>query len=111
MEKEIAIHWVEDGIKQARLSLGEACSCLCTIYHNGKAKIMMVDSVETLEQYRAQGYGRKLMKGVIGFARTEQVDAIELVVGQGNVAAVRLYEKTGFKRVNKFFYRLLLNVW
>ena len=111
MKEGLSIHWLENGAKQARLSLGEDCSCICTIYHNGKARIMVVDSVETLEESRGQGYGRKLMEEVITFAKTQNVDSIELVVNQDNASAIRLYEKTGFKRIAKFFYRLILNVW
>jgi len=112
MEKELSIRWAENGaIKQARLSLGEVCSCICTIYHNGRARIMMVDSVETMEKYRDQGYGQKLMEEAIAFAKTHDVDSIELVVNQDNAAAIHLYEKAGFKRADKFFYRLILNAW
>ena len=111
MEKELSIQWVENGAKQARLSLGEVCSCICTIYHNGKAKVMMIDSMETAEQYRNQGYGQKLMEEAIAFAKTQNVDSVELVVNQDNAAAIHLYEKAGFKRIDKFFYRLLLNIW
>lgn len=111
MEKNLSIDWIQNGAKQARLSLGEFCSCICTIYHNGKARIMMVDNVETAEKYRNQGYGQKLMEKVIEFAKSEKVDSIELVVNQDNAAAIRFYEKTGFKRIDKFFYRLILNVW
>lgn len=111
MGGKLSIHWVENGAKQVKLALGEVCSCICTIYYNGKARIMMVDNVETLEKYRGQGYGQKLIEEAIAFAKTQNVDSIELVVNQDNAPAIRLYEKTGFKRIDKFFYRLILNVW
>lgn len=113
MEKELnlSINWVEDGIKQARLSLGGISSCICTIYHNGRARVMMVDSMYTAEKYRNQGYGQKLMEEVLALAKDQKVDSVELVVNHDNAAAIRLYEKTGFKRIDKFFYRLILNVW
>lgn len=111
MNKDLSVHWVEGGAKQAQLVLDNICSCLCTIYHNGKARIMVIDSVETVETHRHRGYGQKLMKEVIAFAKSQRIDAVELVVNQDNAAAIRLYEKTGFKRVNKFFYRLILNLW
>ena len=107
----MSVLWVENGVKQARLSLGEICSCLCTIYHNGKTRVMVIDSVETVPEYRNQGYGRKLMEETIAFAKTQNVDSIELVVNQDNEIAIKLYEETNFKRISKFFYRLLLNVW
>lgn len=111
MTEGVSVHWIENGAKQAKISLGEASSCLCTLYHNGKARIMMVDSVETVPEYRNQGYGKKLMEEVIAFSRTQDVDSIELVVSQDNETAIQLYEKAGFKRTAKFLYRLILNVW
>lgn len=111
MEKDLIVHWTEDGVKQAHLSIGGVSSCLCTIYHNGKARVMVIDSVETAKTYRHRGYGRKLMEETVVFAKAQQVDSVELVVNQDNAVAIKLYENAGFKRIDKFFYRLILNTW
>ena len=58
-------------MKQIKLDVDNICFCLCTFYNNGKANVMLIDSVWTDEKYRHQGYGNKLMKKVIELARKE----------------------------------------
>ena len=98
-------------MKQIKLDVDNICFCLCTFYNNGKANVMLIDSVWTDEKYRHQGYGNKLMKKVIELARKEGVDAIELVVNKDNAPAKKLYESVGMELTNKDCYRLILNKW
>ena len=86
-------------------------SCLCTFYNNGKANVMIVDSVEVEEQYRGQGVGTKLMQKVIELAKNRGVDSIDLNVNKDNIQAKKLYEKAGFIKTNKDYYRMILNRW
>lgn len=84
-------------------------SCLCTFYNNGKANVMMIDSVEVNEAYKRRGIGAQIIERAIELARYHKVDSIELVVNGDNTIAKRLYKKTGFKKTNKEHYRLILN--
>ena len=86
-------------------------SCLCTFYNNGKANVMIVDSVEVEEQYRGQGVGTKLTQKVIELAKNRGVDSIELNVNKDNIQAKKLYERAGFIKTNKDYYRMILNRW
>jgi len=47
---------------------------------------------------QGKGVGSKLMKGLINFARKENVRKIHLMTLPSNIRAIRLYEKYGFKR-------------
>ena len=84
-------------------------SCLGTIYHNGKAKIMVIDNVLVEEGYREKGIGTLLMENAIKIAILENVDCVELLVNTENKEAKGLYKKVGFKKTNKEHYRLILN--
>ena len=92
---------------QSRLVIDNG-SCLCTFYHNGKANVMMIDSVFVPEEYRGQGYGTKLIEVAIQVAKLEKVDSIELV-NKDNTIAKKLYKKCKFEKTNKDYYRLILH--
>lgn len=85
--------------------------CICTFYNNGKANVMIIDSVEVEEQYRGQGTGTKLMQKAIDLAKKNKVDSIELNVNKDNNVGKKLYEKMGFEKTNKDYYRVILNRW
>lgn len=72
---------------------------------------MLIDGVQTKEEFRGKGYGTKLMNKAISLARKLKVDSVELVVNKDNKAAKKLYEQTGFKKTEKDYYRLILNKW
>lgn len=108
MAQTIAIKWNKTP-KQVKISIGDIGSCICTIFNNGKAKVMIVDSVIVNEPYRGQGYGQKLMKAVVDLAKTQDIDSIELQVNKSNEVAIRLYEKNRFQKTDKYYYRLILN--
>jgi ribosomal protein S18 acetylase RimI-like enzyme len=84
------------------------CSCLGTIYHNGKAKIMVLDSVFVEEESRGKGIGTKLLNCIINFAKGQGVESVELLVNHDNEAAKGLYKKLGFQKTNKEHQRLIL---
>lgn len=83
-------------------------SCICTFYNNGKADVMIIDSVEVEPDHRREGIGTKLVEKAIGLARENNVDSIELNVNKDNIAAISLYEKLGFTKTNKDYYRIIL---
>lgn len=73
--------------------------------------MMLVDSVFTSEKYRGKGHGTKLMDEALKLAKKMKVDSVELVVNKENVAGKKLYEKIGFEKTKKDYYRLILNKW
>jgi len=109
MEK-LDIQWLKHP-KQAQVSIGDICSCLCTFYNNGKANIMVIDSVWTDEEHRNRGYGTSLMHAAIDFAKEQKADCVELVVNRDNSLAKNVYERVGMTLTNKDLYRLILNRW
>lgn len=86
----------------------KVASCILTFYNNGKANVMLVDNFLVEEDYRRQGLGIKMIKKAISVASKRKVDSIELVVNKDNKAAKKLYEKVGFEKTKKDYYRLIL---
>jgi GNAT superfamily N-acetyltransferase len=95
-------------LRQITVSIKDKASCLCTFYNNGKANVMIIDSVEVEEEERGHGIGTKLIEQALELARKQDVDSVELNVNKDNIPAKKLYEKIGFKKTNKDYYRKLL---
>jgi GNAT superfamily N-acetyltransferase len=89
--------------------LDNLASCICTIYHNNKAKVLLVDDVYVEEEFRRCGHGTRLMKAVYNFAKEKNVDCIELAIDVYNSAAIKLYYNVGFYRSDKEQLRMILN--
>jgi ribosomal protein S18 acetylase RimI-like enzyme len=53
------------------------------------------------EKHRNQGFGTKIVKNIIGFAKKEGFKRVVLDVDSDNTDAKRLYESIGFKKFNK----------
>ena len=83
-------------------------SCILTFYNNGRANVMLIDNLLVDEDHRRLGLGTKMLKEAISVAKKRKVDSIEMVVNKDNKAAKKLYEKVGFKKTNKDYYRLIL---
>jgi len=98
-------------MRQVKLSIKNISSCICTFYNNGKASVMLIDNVQTKKEFRGKGYGTKLINKAMNLAKKNKVDSVELVVNKNDEIAKRLYEKTGFKKTNKDYYRIILNKW
>lgn len=98
-------------MRQVKLSMKNVSSCLCSFYNNGKADVMLIDNVQTKEEFRGKGYGAKLIKKAINLAKKLKVDSVELVVNKNNKAAKKLYENSGFEKTKKDYYRIILNKW
>jgi ribosomal protein S18 acetylase RimI-like enzyme len=97
-------------MRQIKLT-NEYSSCLCTFYHNGKAEVMMIDDVQTKEAFRGKGHATNLITKALELAKELKIDSVELVVNKDNKTAQRLYERAGFERTDKYYYRLILNRW
>jgi len=65
------------------------------------------------DSHRGGGLGKILLKHLIDEAKKKQIDKITLSVDKDNLAAIRLYEKFGFKQIKDeesyFLYELDLN--
>ena len=48
---------------------------------------------------RGKGYGRKMMRSLLSFARDHSVDKVSLSVDRDNSRAIRMYESYGFREI------------
>ncbi len=55
---------------------------------------------------RRQGHGERLMRGLMSWGQRMDADKAYLQVMQSNVAAVRLYERLGFREAYSYWYRV-----
>ena len=74
------------------LTIGYIVSCR-------EDKKLHVHSVAVIEGFRGKGIGRMLFEETIRQARARGIGVIFLEVSTRNDAAIRLYEKMGFRRV------------
>jgi GNAT superfamily N-acetyltransferase len=58
-------------------------------------KILYIDDLTTLPEFRGRGYGDTLMKWLIAFAKEHQCRAVHLDTGFARHAAHRLYLRMG----------------
>lgn len=65
-----------------------------------------ITNVAVSPRYRRRGIAEKLVDRLIDISENEKADFVTLEVRKSNCAAIRLYEKTGFKIVGerKSFY-------
>jgi [ribosomal protein S18]-alanine N-acetyltransferase len=71
---------------------------VCEILREWKeARVAFIHSFYICSEYRAQGIGKKLLKGALDILKDENFDQVELTVDAENKVAVRLYESLGFK--------------
>lgn len=57
--------------------------------------------------YRGQGLGRRLVQGLMAWARDAGCDYAYLQVEQGNAVAINLYDRLGFRRLYAYETRIL----
>ncbi len=56
----------------------------------------VIEDMVVDESYRGKGYGEKILKDLIDWARRNKIEVIELTTHPGRVAANSLYKKCGF---------------
>ncbi|WP_203249112.1 GNAT family N-acetyltransferase [Sporosarcina beigongshangi] len=56
------------------------------------------------EQGRGKGFGEKLMRAALDFAKQTDAKGVLLETGIENIGAQRLYEKIGFVKETNYFY-------
>jgi ribosomal-protein-alanine N-acetyltransferase len=104
--------------RRARVVMAEAAGEMAGfgILHIERAGAERVGYVVTLdveEQFRRQGVGKLLMEEMEVHAAEAKCAALWLHVFEGNEAAIRFYERAGYRRVRKAvaFYGTGLNAW
>ncbi|MDP2630493.1 MAG: GNAT family N-acetyltransferase [Candidatus Uhrbacteria bacterium] len=56
----------------------------------------VIEDMVVDESYRGRGYGEKILHELIGWARKNNIEVIELTTHPGRIAANSLYKKVGF---------------
>lgn len=64
-------------------------------------KIGKINSVFIKEKYRGKGIGKKLLKTLLGWLKSQDVEDVELNVDSRNKAAINFYRKLGFFEFRK----------
>ncbi|WP_099202972.1 ribosomal protein S18-alanine N-acetyltransferase [Miniphocaeibacter massiliensis] len=60
-----------------------------------------IHNIGILEEERGKGYGKRAFEFIIDYCNDIGINNITLEVRQGNVEAIGLYEKYGFKKMSK----------
>ncbi|OLN22140.1 GNAT family N-acetyltransferase [Domibacillus antri] len=74
---------------------------------NKEFKSVYVQQISTTENQRRKGYGSKLMGKIYDFAKSIDIDLIELDYWIENSEAKEFYKKQGFKQSREFVYKQL----
>ena len=69
------------------------------VTHRRKTTVVGIETIDVDPVYRRQGIGQKLLHAAEQKLKQQGIRKIRLEVSQGNVAAIRLYEKEGFKTI------------
>lgn len=64
----------------------------------GTRHLTRINGLSVVEPWQGRGVAALLLDGLEGWARANGVTRLELMVMQGNEAALRLYERAGFTR-------------
>lgn len=59
-----------------------------------------ITNIAVLPEYRGRGLGELLVKSILNLALQMDMDKVFLEVRRSNIAAIRLYEKCGFKQIS-----------
>lgn len=75
--------------------------CWCTMVDRGIDRQGEIAEFYVEKEYRGKGVGEELMEAAKQFFIDEEAEAVFVWTHQGNEAAIRLYEKAGFKQVTQ----------
>ncbi|KRE15707.1 hypothetical protein ASE63_15770 [Bosea sp. Root381] len=83
---------------------GEPVGYGMSVAERGMAEI---GSVIVDADHRGKGLGRRLILGLMGWARLQDCDAAYLQVDQSNAVGLRLYESLGFRKLYAYETRII----
>lgn len=128
VSEELSQEWLEDyfqlngvGIKnkitiEKMLRNISSKKYFITLVHNNKAIACALGVLErehlgifdviVNEEFRSNGYGEKLIKGLINLGKNNGAKKAYLQVVINNIKAFNLYSKIGFKEAYKYWYRV-----
>lgn len=69
-------------------------------------KVLYLNRLAVLPFKQRRGYAKRAMKFIEDYSINNNYDVIRLTVYEGNIPAIRLYEKLGFKKVEKGNWKL-----
>ena len=104
--KQVNHRWQEDrdGYREmlvAELDGEVAGTVSSTHYHLQLSDSLRMLALDVGRAFRRQGVGTALIEAVEGKARGEGLRSVQLEVAVGNLAALRLYEKLGYCRLDE----------
>ncbi|MEH7124238.1 GNAT family N-acetyltransferase [Bacillus sp. JJ1532] len=70
----------------------------------GMKRIWILNDLYVKESVRGKGFGEKLMKKAIEFAKDTEAKGVLLETAADNLGAQKLYEKVGFTKETTYFY-------
>jgi ribosomal protein S18 acetylase RimI-like enzyme len=56
--------------------------------------------------HRNNGYGKRILSGLLGWAKNEGANAAYLQVLKSNSTAIGLYRTLGFREISEYWYRI-----
>jgi len=74
---------------------------IIVLYSNGK-NIAGIETLNVDSKFRGRGIGQKLMNAAEEDMYSRFIKKIRLEVSVGNISAIKLYEKLGFKKIALF---------
>ncbi|MBE6758674.1 MAG: GNAT family N-acetyltransferase [Ruminococcaceae bacterium] len=81
---------------------GQSIACSSAVIERGYMALL---NVVVDEQHRGMGWGRKLCRALLSAAVDKGAHTAYLQVVQSNTAAVKLYEKLGYRKLYSYWYR------
>ena len=62
---------------------------------------LYIDSISVIEEFRGKGFGTEILNFTEDLARSQNFKQVSLYVSCKNNGALNLYEKRGFKKIEK----------
>lgn len=70
----------------------------------------IIEAIGILSEYRRKGYAKKILHNLYYVLFAENIEIIELTASTGNIAALSLYKKEGFRKCKtlSYWYEVIL---
>ncbi|MFW5703062.1 MAG: GNAT family N-acetyltransferase [Candidatus Dojkabacteria bacterium] len=84
-------------------------SVVCSVKHYYKGKVLFVESLQVMEEYRGKGVGKKLLSEVVQLAKKDGLTHIQFLADGGRDFPRKWYEDLGFLPTNWIEYEANIN--